>query len=224
MLEVPNGDRTSKRREATRREIVEAAWAVAGERGLAELTLRDVAARVGMRAPSLYTHFASKHAIYDAMFGQAWGDYEVIVTAFHADLPPAPRAALHGAARTFFDFAVANPARHQLMSQRTIPGFEPSAAAYAPAVRVLELSRQLFHDLGLTDPGDFDIWVAMVGGLVNQQLANEPGGTRWSRLLDRASDIWADGVGLPQDPPADRRRVTQPRGPRRRSATQRSSS
>jgi AcrR family transcriptional regulator len=31
-----------------------------------------------MRAPSLYTHFESKHAIYDAMFSQAGIDFEQI--------------------------------------------------------------------------------------------------------------------------------------------------
>ena len=34
-----------------------------------------------MRAPSLYTHFESKNAIYDAMFGQAWRDYEQVAVA-----------------------------------------------------------------------------------------------------------------------------------------------
>jgi AcrR family transcriptional regulator len=38
--------------------------------GLAALTLRDVAAKVGMRPPSLYSYFPSKNAIYDAMFLQ----------------------------------------------------------------------------------------------------------------------------------------------------------
>jgi AcrR family transcriptional regulator len=92
-----------------------------------------------MRAPSLYTHFESKHAIYDAMFGQAWSDYEQVALAEFANLPQAPRAAVRRGSRVFFDFAVANPARHQLMNQRTIPGFEPSAESYAPAVRVLQL-------------------------------------------------------------------------------------
>lgn len=200
MIGAPKRDRQAERREATRREIVEIAWRLAQEQGLAEFTLRDVAERVGMRAPSLYTHFESKHAIYDAMFGQAWTEYEQVALAETAALPRAPRAAVRRAARVFFDFAVANPARHQLMNQRTIPGFEPGPEAYAPAVRVLEQGRQLFRDLGLSDPADFDIWVALIGGLVNQQLANDPGGARWSALVERAMDIWADGVGLPPYP------------------------
>ena len=109
-----------------------------------------------------------------------------------------------------------------LINQRTIPGFVPSADSDAPAVRVQEVGQQLFRSLGLTDPSDNDTWDAMLVGLVNQQLANDPGGTRWSALLDRAMDIWADGVGLPPDPPAQDRRTTQPRSPRRRTTASRS--
>ena len=204
-------------------EVLQAAWELAQEQGLAEFTLRDLAERVGMRAPSLYTHFESKHAIYDAMFGQAWSDYEQVALAELPELPKAPRAAIRRLARVFFDFAVANPARHQLMNQRTIPGFQPSPESYAPSVRVWELGEQIFRDRGLTDASDNDIWDAMIAGMINQQLANDPGGTRWSVLLDRAMDIWADGVGLPPDPPTQSRRTTQPRGPRRRTpATTRS--
>jgi AcrR family transcriptional regulator len=217
MLEVPRRNRIAERREATRAEILQVAWDLAQEQGLAEFTLRDLAERVGMRAPSLYTHFESKHAIYDAMFGQAWSDYEQVALAELATLPQAPRAVIRRAARVFFDFAVANPARHQLMNQRTIPGFEPSVESYAPAVRVLELGQQLFRDLGVSDTSDFDIFTAIIDGMINQQLANDPGGTRWSALLDRAVDIWADGVSLPPDPPTESQRATQTRSPRRRT-------
>ena len=75
MLEKPNRDRQAERREAVRGEILNAAWDVAREQGLAALTLREVAIRVGMRAPSLYSHFDSKHDIHDAMFRQAWETY-----------------------------------------------------------------------------------------------------------------------------------------------------
>ena len=32
--------------------------------------------------------------------------------------------------------------------------------------------------------------------MVDAQLANDPGGDRWSRLLDRAIDMFADNVGI----------------------------
>jgi AcrR family transcriptional regulator len=197
MLEVSRRDRRAERREATRTEIVEAAWEVARERGLAALTLKEVAERIGMRAPSLYGHYASKTAIIDAMFGQAWEQYRVVIDEVVATPPAAPREALLAAARAYFEFAVADPVRHQLMDTPAVPGFEPSPAAYAPSLAVMEQLVALLHRLGLDDPDDRDIFTALVGAMVTQQLANDPGGDRWRRLLPRAIDMYADNTGLP---------------------------
>ena len=199
MLATPNRDRQAERREATRREILTAAWAVAREQGLAQLTLREVAQRVGMQAPSLYTHFASKHAIYDAMFADAWTQYLQAYDGAGPAESGSARAVLRRSARSFFEFAVADLARHQLMNQRTIPGFEPSPESYAPAVAVLDRFRSQLAALGVTRQEDLDICTAMVGGLVDAQLANDPGGDRWGRLLDRAVNMLADNLGLPPD-------------------------
>jgi AcrR family transcriptional regulator len=190
----------AERREATRREILDAAWEIAHAEGLAGITLRAVADRVGMRAPSLYTHFESKHAIYDAMFGQAWTECLAVMTAAAAQVPADRREAVQLAARTFFDFAVADLPRHQLMNLRTIPGFEPSPASYAPAVETLALARDLLGEHGVTDPDDLDLYVALVGGLVDSQHANDPGGDRWSRLLPRAIDMFVDHIERREHP------------------------
>lgn len=198
MLDVSNRDRQTERREATRNEILDAAWEIARDKGLANLTLRAVAARIGMRAPSLYSYFASKNDIYDAMFGQSWADYLAIVEERESTLPQSARSALKAMTHVFFDFAVADLARHQLMNQRTIPGFEPSTEAYAPAVAVLERGRALFISRCSEDPGKFDIYIALVGGLVDAQQANDPGGDRWARLVDEAVDMFADHLGLPK--------------------------
>ncbi len=201
MLGAPNRDRTAERRAATRREILEAAWDLAREQGLAQLTLREVARRVGMQAPSLYSHFASKNAIYDAMFAQAWTEYLARVESLAADLPRSPRAAMRFLAHTYFDFATADLARHQLMNQRTIPGFEPTPEAYAPAVAVLEGFRARLAELGVTRDEDVDLSTAMISGLADAQLANDPGGDRYARLVDRMVDMFADNLGLaPEDP------------------------
>lgn len=200
MVAVPNRDRQAERREATRREILDAAWLIARQEGLAGVTLRGVATRVGMRAPSLYSHFASKNAIYDAMFEQAWTEFDAAAAASYPRLPASPRAALTTAATLFFDFSVSDLARYQLMNQRTIPGFEPSPGSYAPAVRVLDRLRGLLTDLGLRDPAALDLFTAVIGGLIDQQLANDPGGTRWQRLLGPAVDMYATKMGLPAGP------------------------
>jgi AcrR family transcriptional regulator len=205
MLDIPNADRRTRRREQTRREILDAAWDVAREQGLTGFTLRDVAQRVGMRAPSLYSHFDSKYAIYDAMYGEAWTQFAEVKAVEEARLTPDMRRTAHRIGRTFFDFAVADPPRYQLMNQRVIPGFEPSADSYAPAVRVLEAGFVIAAERGVTDRDDFLILLSIIGGLIDQQLANDPGGDRFSRLLPRAVDMWADGLGLPHTTPPEER-------------------
>lgn len=197
MSAMPNRDRQTERREATRREIVDAAWEIARQDGLGAVTLRQVAARVGMRSPSLYSHFESKNAIYDAMFGQAWSDFLTICASREASLPKAPRKALLAIAQTFVDFAAADLARFQLMNQRMVADFQPSAESYAPSVRVMDLFRHRLHLIGVRADADVDLCVAIIGGLVDSQFANDPGGTRWSRLLPRAIDMFADDVSLP---------------------------
>ncbi len=184
---------------------MDAAWQLSRERGLSDWTLKDVAALIGMRAPSLYTHVESKLAIYDAMYGQAWSEYESLArsTLSADDFPASARAMVKVMSRLFFDFSVADLPRYQLMNQRSVPGFTPSAESYAPAVRTMQLSLDLLASLGVTDRGDVEIWFALLSGLVDQQLANDPGGTSRRDLLDRAVDIWSDSVGLDRSHPTE---------------------
>jgi AcrR family transcriptional regulator len=196
MLGTPSRDRIAERREATRREILDAAWAVAREKGVAAFTLKDVAERVGMRPPSLYSHFASKNAIYDAMFGQAWTGCLEAMTEASRRQPAEPRARLAWMARSYLDFAVDDLARNQLMNVRISSDFEPSPEAYAPSVATFELGRSAMAEIGIRDDADVDLFTALVGGLVDAQLANDPGGRRYARLLDRAVAMYADHLGL----------------------------
>ncbi|WP_439663430.1 TetR/AcrR family transcriptional regulator [Lentzea sp. HUAS TT2] len=197
MSVLPNRDRQAERREATRREIVDAAWEIARRDGLGAVTLREVAAMIGMRSPSLYSHFDSKNAIYDAMFGQAWTLYLAEMREHHARLPEMPREAVLAIAEHFFAFSLADAARYQLLNQHAVPGFTPSEAAYAPSVEVIGLLHDTLRGLGVTDTADVDLFLALCGGLLDRQLANEPGGDRWLRQLPRVIDMFADEVGLP---------------------------
>jgi len=193
----PNLTRQAKRRAATRQEILAAAWEVAREQGIGTVTLREIAERIGMQPPSLYSHFPSKMAIYDGMYQQGWEEYLEVVRQLEPRLPERPRAALAAVAAEFFDFALAEPTRAQLMNERVVPGFEPTAQAYAPAVAVLENLRTTLTRLGASDEAAADLFTAVMGGLVSQQIANEPGGSRWRRLLERSIDMYADEVGMP---------------------------
>ncbi|MDT4936393.1 MAG: hypothetical protein QOG80_64 [Pseudonocardiales bacterium] len=197
MSALPNRDRKAERREATRREIIDAAWDIARDDGIENVTLRAVAEQVGMRSPSLYTHFESKNAIYDAMFGQAWAEYLEIAESLEPALPKTPRKALLFMLQSFVDFCTADLARFQLMNQRVVHDFTPSEASYAPSVRVLEIFGERLRNLGVPRAEDADLIAATVGGLVDAQFANDPGGSRYVGQLPRTVDMLADELGLP---------------------------
>ena len=196
MSAFPNRDRRAERREATRREILDAAWEIARRDGLSAVTLREVATSIGMRSPSLYSHFDSKNAIFDAMFAEAWIELAAVFDA-REPLPADPRRRLLAVAEMFFDFAVADLARYQLMNQRTIPGFRPSEEAYTSSVAVYERMGENLRRGGVHSQADLDLWTALTGGFVDQQLANDPGGTRWRSQLPRLIDMYCNEVGVP---------------------------
>ncbi|MGH3981095.1 MAG: hypothetical protein ACRDST_00035 [Pseudonocardiaceae bacterium] len=68
--------------------------------------------------------------------------------------------------------------------QHSVPGFTPSPDSYAPAMRALELTREQLARNGVRDPRHIDVWTALMTGLVGQQISNDPGGDRWSGLID----------------------------------------
>jgi AcrR family transcriptional regulator len=192
---MPNRDRRAERREATRREILDLAWELAHRDGIAQLTLREVAMRMGMRPPSLYSHFDSKNAIYDAMFAESW---QQVLDGFVAlEHPEDPRRSLRLAFEYWFDFSTADLARYQLMNRSVIPGFAPSEDAYAPSLAAYEWMRAKMRAIGVRTQADLDLWTALTTGLIDQQLANDPGGTRWRRQIPRLVDMYADEVGIP---------------------------
>jgi AcrR family transcriptional regulator len=158
--------------------------------GLASLSLSALARAVGMEPQSLYTYFESKHAVYDAMFAE--GNGQLLERGSKNNWPDEPRALLREMARTFVMFANEDAARYQLLFNRTIPDFEPSPQSYALAVEVVDQSRARLTAAGLTDDGKFDLFTAVVAGLAAQQLANDPGGNRWLRLVDQAVEVYAD--------------------------------
>lgn len=180
------------RQAAARHEILRACWRLAAEHGLSGFTLRQVAAAVGIRAPSLYSYFAAKNDMYDALFQEGAEAFAAAMAAIPAKAEPRDR--LRAAARGYLAFCVADPVRHQLLFQRTVPGFEPSAGAYAPAVEAYEHMREAFAAVGVTRQRDLDLWTALLTGLASQQLANDPGGRRWTRLANEAADMFTDHV------------------------------
>ena len=152
------------------------------------MSLRDVARRVGMQAPSLYSYFESKHAIFDAMFAQGAREYvereaEIGLTGDHL-------TDLKAGVRFFVTFCTEDPVRYQLLFQRTIPNFEPSPESFAISIQGLDALHRRLASMGFTDPRLVDLVTAIGTGLTDQQISNDPGGDRWARLADEAAEMF----------------------------------
>ena len=185
------------RREQRRGQILAAAWDIAAEAGLGAVSLHEVARRVGIRQPSLYGYVSSKLDLYDAMFAQA---YEQLLSRVD-DVSPGgtAREQLVELSRVVLEFVVENPPRQQLLFQRTIPGFEPSPASYALANRLIDLCVRLLSALGAGTQAHIDAYTALIAGLGGQQVANDPGGDRYIRHLEKLLDLFLDHF-VPQEP------------------------
>jgi AcrR family transcriptional regulator len=176
------------RRRSARDAIVDAAWELVAEQGLAGLSLRDLARRAGITTPTVYAYFGSKNAIYDAMFGQAATQFADTMAAPYDSQDP--RELLVAGVRRFFEFCTSDLPRYQLLFQRTLPGFEPSPESYAPTVRALAGARDVLALQGITQERQVDLWIALITGLASQQIANDPGGDRWTRLIDESATMF----------------------------------
>jgi AcrR family transcriptional regulator len=185
-------DRRRDRHEATKQEILDAAWSMVRADGLAALSLRALAHAVDMEPQSLYTYFASKNALYDRMFAD--GNQELARRFGEADIPDDIHGALLAVAGIFTEFAVQDQARYQLLFMRAVPGFQPSPDSYAMAIEVLDGVKMILRGAGVHSEADFDLWTAVVIGLASQQLANEPGGDRYIRLIDNAVAMFAGHI------------------------------
>jgi AcrR family transcriptional regulator len=181
-------DRRRARHDRTKAEILAAAWDIARRDGIGAVSLRDVALAVDMKPPSLYTYFESKQALYDAMFAQGW---EALRQRTETRATVRAKAeALKTEAHEFFAFCTEDPARYQLMFQRPMPGFEPSAEAYAVSVVVFDGLRKRFAAHGIEDADGLELWTILMTGVTARQVANDPGGTRYEHHLDPLVDMY----------------------------------
>jgi AcrR family transcriptional regulator len=150
--------------------------------------MRDLGLRVGLHASSIYQYFPSKLDIYDALF--AHGHRQLHAVMADLDRERDPEVVFRAGSARFTAFCTDDPVRYQLLFQRTIPDFEPSAGSMALASQSYQDMAGVLAALGVVDGPDLDLWSALQIGLTDQQIANDPGGQRWSSQLDRAIDMF----------------------------------
>jgi len=159
---------------------VTAARALLDEEGPGGLTMRAVATRVGIRAPSLYVHFASKEVLEAAIAADAFKE----LGAAMSDAPD-----LHALGRAYRAHARAHPHLYRLVNDRAL------ARHLLPAGLEARTADPLVRLAG----GDGDlaraIW-AFAHGMVMLELAGRfpPGAD-----LDAA---WSSGIAALSPPGA----------------------
>ncbi len=193
--------RVQRRRAAVMDEALDHAVTLMTEEGVGALSVSEVARRMGIRGPSLYKYFPSRHAFYDALFARGLAAQQAAVRASVEGLPrgvPRIRAGADAVVR----WAVEHPALAQLLHWRPVPGFEPSPGVFAPAEGEMVDVRAEFADavrLGQLAPSaDSDdvvrLYTVVLSGLISQQLANQPGASFadgiFSRLTPTAIDLF----------------------------------
>src|SRR3954471_8078343 len=177
-------DRRQRRRLETIEEVLDHAVAIMATDGVEGLSLGEIARRMGIRPPSLYVYFPSKHALYDALFARGWRELLATLTAYddQAQHDDDVATTMLGYGLEFVRWSVEHPAYAQLLFWRPVPGFRPSEAAYAPAVELYQ--RGLDRLTAMQEAGllrsDVDVddvqrdWTVLIAGVVSQQLANAP--------------------------------------------------
>jgi AcrR family transcriptional regulator len=117
------------------RQIVQVARQLLEQDGAPALTMRRLADRLGIRAPSLYKHLPDKAALEAAIIATGLEDLAAVLEAALEAAPDSgiePLAALAGAYRAF---ALAHPDLYRLMTDQPLPrdrlppGVEARAAA-----------------------------------------------------------------------------------------------
>lgn len=141
--------------QALRQATLEAALALFVEGGMAGVTMRGVAARVGVSAMALYHYFPSKDALL-------YGLWEATITELQAELMqamtlagPHARARLRAWIETFFSYYEAHPENYRLVFMMDTRQTEANGRPWAdlPVYReVLQaattLSREVAEELG----------------------------------------------------------------------------
>jgi len=185
-------DRRHRRRQETIEEILDIAVQIMAEQGVAGLSIGEIARRMGIRPPSVYVYFPSKHALYDALFARgarlllaAMQEVLAAMQEVTATLPARPATLeeiLLPGAQAFVRWSIDHAAYSQLLFWRPVPGFTPSQEAYQAAIGLIELARDRVK--GLQDAGLLraDVpaeqierdWTILLAGVFSQQLANAP--------------------------------------------------
>src|SRR5690349_12661455 len=110
---MANSNLRQKRHLYNKQAILEAARQIIAEKGLAGLSVRDLAQAIGYSHAALYEYFSSKDAIIDTLCQESWGRLANHLGSVTPDLPPSGQ--LLEMAKAYLDFTQKYPNDYLLM-------------------------------------------------------------------------------------------------------------
>jgi AcrR family transcriptional regulator len=158
-----------------RDEIVAGAVALLDETGdETSVTLRAVARRVGIAAPSIYRHFADQPSIMLAVVQQAFDELDAELRRAREAAGGDPRARLFAVCTGYLEFARKHPGRYRTMF----------GGLWMPDLEASSVTEADMHALG---QGSMQLLVEVLGGCVAAGIATS---------TDPSADAVALWVGL----------------------------
>jgi len=106
-LRVASANRFERRRERTRRDLLAAAVRVLAEKGLHDTKVADIAAAADLGVGTVYLHFPTKEALFDAVVEETVVRLKATIDAARASAPDAV-ARIRAANAAFCRFAQEN--------------------------------------------------------------------------------------------------------------------
>ena len=175
-----------------REELIAAASEMIEESGDAStVTLRGVAKRVGISAPSIYRHFPDVEHLLIAVFDRAFAEFAAKRDERRARAPDA-RAALLAGCRAYCEFATGHPGPYRFMFSRESPADGSRSVVGAAAFDALVAGIRRCQETGLTQTSDdpsllaAEVWAALHGLiLLHLNAPNFP----WPAPLERMVDL-----------------------------------
>jgi AcrR family transcriptional regulator len=163
-----------------RRQIIDAARRLLEEQGPEALSMRNVAAEIGIRAPSLYEHVTDKRALESAIIADALNEQAAEQMAFleryEGDDP------LTGIAKNYQQWAVAHPHLYRLVYSRDLDRDDPAVVAAEQAA-----AQPIRRVTGGDIPAGRAIW-SFAHGMVSLELAD-----RFPPDTD-IDELWVRGI------------------------------
>ncbi len=140
----------SKTKDDLKERIVDEAFRVIEDKGVDQLSFREIARRLGVSHQAPYKHFASRDHILAAVIARCFESF-----AAHLEARPGsqvPFEDLDQMGIAYLDFAAAHPLKYRLMFNTRLPDITEHPHMLAKAQHAFALLQRRLADMALADP------------------------------------------------------------------------